>query len=230
MRTDGHGVASARGGSLTPSVDLGDLRIQYEARGLDVADVAPDPMDQFDSWFGDVVAAELPEANAMVLATVDDTGAPSARAVLLKSYDALGFVLYTNLESAKGRHLASRPRAALTFLWQPLHRQVRVVGDTTLVDEDEASSYFASRPRDSQLSAWASPQSSPIGSRADLEDAIAEVAARFEGTTVPKPPYWGGIRVDPTELEFWQGQPNRHHDRVRYRRLESGWTIDRLAP
>jgi pyridoxamine 5'-phosphate oxidase len=211
--------------------DLARLRREYEGRGLDAADVDPDPIEQFDRWFAEVRAAGYFEPNAMVLSTVDAQGAPAARTVLLKGVDARGFVFHTNYESAKARELDATGRAALTFSWSEVRRQVRVVGPASRIDEVESDAYFATRPRGSQIGAWASDQSEIIESRAVLDDRYAEIERRFDGREIPRPPDWGGYRVRPDVVELWQGRENRLHDRLRYTRDVTGaWHIVRLAP
>jgi pyridoxamine 5'-phosphate oxidase len=205
------------------------MRRTYERTGVDVGDLGPDPVVAFGRWFADAAAAGVAEPNAMVLATADAAGAPSARTVLLKGYDGRGLRFFTNLGSAKAAELAVNPRAALVFPWHAVSRQVRVAGTVVEVDRDEVEAYFASRPRDAQLGAWASEQSTVVPSRAALDVALAEVAARFPDD-VPTPPGWGGYRVAPQTWEFWAGRAGRLHDRLRYRRTEQGWTIERLAP
>jgi pyridoxamine 5'-phosphate oxidase len=211
---------------------LARLRREYEGRGLDVGDVDPDPIEQFDRWFAEVRAAGYFEPNAMVLSTVDLTGSPSARTVLLKAVDARGFVFYTNYLSAKAREVDAAGRAALTFPWSEVRRQVRVVGPATRIDATESDAYFATRPRGSQLGAWASDQSEVVASRAELDDRYAELERRFEGHDIPRPPHWGGYRVRPEVVELWQGRENRLHDRLRYTldATTSSWRIERLAP
>jgi pyridoxamine 5'-phosphate oxidase len=191
----------------------------------------PDPMAQFAAWMADVVAAPLPEPTAMVLATVSASGRPRARTVLLKHHDSVGFTFYTNRTSRKGTDLAEVPRASLLFPWYPMHRQVIVEGSVSALSTEESEPYFRSRPRGSQVGAWASRQSSVIGSRDELDGRYAELERRWpEGTEIPMPDFWGGYRVIPDVVEFWQGRANRLHDRLRYRRNEGEWVIERLAP
>ena len=203
---------------------------QYVGAALDPADCDPDPIAEFRKWFAAAVAAQLPNVNAMTLATVDERGRPSARIVLLKEVDDRGFTFFTNYESRKASDLSTQPYAALVFYWEPLHRQVRIEGAVERVTPGESDAYFASRARGSQLGAIASPQSRPIPSRAALEELVAQ-ASRAVGDAVPsRPAYWGGYRVVPDLLELWQGQPSRLHDRVRYVRAGDAWVRDRLAP
>ncbi|HGL4257611.1 pyridoxamine 5'-phosphate oxidase [Burkholderia dolosa] len=211
---------------------LADLRINYSRASLDEADVAPDPFAQFDRWFNEALAAKLPEPNTMTLATVGADGRPSARIVLIKGVDARGFVFFTNYESRKGRELAAHPYAALLFYWIELERQVRIEGRIEKTSAEESDRYFASRPLGSRIGAWASEQSAVIDSRATLEAREKAVAERF-GDDPPRPPHWGGYRVVPDAIEFWQGRPSRLHDRLLYTRDASapqGWTISRLSP
>jgi pyridoxamine 5'-phosphate oxidase len=208
---------------------LAGMRRDYEVRGLSEADLLADPLEQFRLWFDEARKVGLAEPNAMALATVDAAGQPAARTVLLKGLDRRGLTFFTNLESRKAQELAANPKAALLFLWQAQARQVRFEGVIEPVEDAEADAYFASRPRGSQIGAWASAQSSVIAGRAALEAAEREIAARFPDE-VPRPPFWGGYRLVPGCVEFWQGRLNRLHDRLRYTRHAAGWTIERLAP
>lgn len=208
--------------------DPASMRESYGARGLDRADLADDPFDQFRAWFDEWLALAPYDANAVALATADAGGRPSVRFVLLKGVDH-GFVFFTNYRSRKGEELAANPQAALCFGWIALERQVRVVGPVEQVTPAESDAYFATRPVGSQWGAWASAQSTPVDSRADLEQRWADAEDRY-GEAVPRPPHWGGYRIVPDELEFWQGRPSRLHDRFRYTRRAEGWAIERLMP
>jgi pyridoxamine 5'-phosphate oxidase len=210
--------------------ELRSRRVQYETAGLDVADVDPDPIAQWRQWYDEASSAGVTEPNAMVVATVDGDGHPDARFVLVRGVDERGFVFHTNYESVKSRQLAARPFGAGVFSWLDLHRQVRVRGPVERASDAESDEYFYSRPRDSQIGAWASPQSEAIADRAALDRLVADVEARFSGADVPRPPFWGGWRLGVDVIEFWQGRPNRLHDRVRYRRAAGEWVIERLAP
>jgi pyridoxamine 5'-phosphate oxidase len=213
-----------------PVDPLADRRRTYDRDSLDEARAAQEPFAQFGRWFDDALAAELMEAHAMILATADARGRPSSRAVLLRGWDERGFVFFTNYASRKGREIAADPFAALLFYWDALERQVRIEGPIALVPAAESDAYFARRPRGHQLSAWASEQSRPVADRAALEAAMSEAERRFAGVDVPRPPHWGGYRVTPERVEFWQGRPNRVHDRLVYERDGAGWTRARLAP
>jgi pyridoxamine 5'-phosphate oxidase len=206
-----------------------DLRRDYDRDVLLESQAAPDPLAQFAAWFEAALAGEIYEPNAVALSTVAADGRPSSRMVLLKGFDAEGFIFYTNLESRKALELAANPRAALLFWWDRLHRQVRVEGEVEPVGGQEADAYFASRPHGSRIGALASPQSRVIDGRGGLEARVAELAARHPGD-VPRPRHWGGYRLRPGALEFWQGRPSRLHDRLRYTRSKEGWRIERLAP
>ncbi len=210
-------------------MNIADIRKDYALRRLDESDVDADPFKQFHAWLREALAAEVPEPTAMTLATVDDEGSPSARIMLLKALDERGFVFYTNYESRKGRELAARPRAALTFFWKELERQVRIEGSVEKVSAAESDEYFASRPLGSRIGAWASTQSATIASRPWLEARVKAAEAQY-GESPPRPPHWGGFRVIPDWLEFWQGRQSRLHDRIAFTREASGWVVSRLSP
>jgi pyridoxamine 5'-phosphate oxidase len=207
-------------------------RVRREYRGVALLESrAPSgPLPLFRRWLADALRFGFVEPNAMTLATTDARGRPRARMVLLKQADDTGFTFYTNLDSAKGRELALQPHAALVLWWPELHRQVRVEGRVVRLSAAESDRYFATRPRGAQLGAWASPQSRVVASRAALEHRHAKVRARFEGATVPRPPHWGGFRLSPRAIEFWQGRPDRMHDRLRFSRTSGRWSRARLAP
>jgi pyridoxamine 5'-phosphate oxidase len=211
--------------------ELNELRREYAAGGLAEADLEAEPVAMFRRWMQDAVRAGLYEPNAMVVATADADGSPAARLVLLKGLSEAGFVFFTNYASRKGEELAANPRAALLFPWQQLERQVRVEGPVVRLGEAENDAYFASRPHGAQIGAWASAQSQGVPDRATLDREYDEVAARFGDDDVPRPSHWGGYRVEPRTVEFWQGRFGRMHDRLRYRRTpDAGWVTERLAP
>ncbi|MFN0313765.1 MAG: pyridoxamine 5'-phosphate oxidase [Burkholderiales bacterium] len=209
---------------------VAQLRREYAREKLDESQVAPDPFDQFGRWFTQARESGLTDANAMTLATCDAESRPAARIVLLKDFDARGFVFFTNYESRKGHELARNPGAALLFYWHALERQIRIEGSIEKVSAIESDEYFQSRPLGARLGAWASPQSEVVPNRAFLEQRYADFAGRYESDP-PRPPHWGGYRIKPNLLEFWQGRPDRMHDRIRYRlQNEMRWEIERLAP
>lgn len=209
--------------------DIAHLRKSYESGELDEAQAGSEPLQQFEQWFQAALDAGVPEPNAMTLATVGPEGRPSTRIVLIKDYDARGLVWYTNYDSRKGRELAAHPWAALQFHWVEMERVVRIEGRVERVAEAESDAYYASRPLDSRLGAWASPQSQPITSRAVLVSNAAKAAAQH-GLNPPRPPHWGGFRLDPDRWEFWQGRKSRLHDRLRYRQEGEVWIRERLSP
>ena len=229
MRT--FSITERSGAIVAPVLDdrAARLRSEYEALGLVEADMAPDPFTQFEDWFAGVIEAGLDQPDAFVLATSTPGGRPSARAVLMKDFGVEGLVFYTNLGSQKSQELKVNPPAAATFVWTPLHRQVRFEGLVSQVGDEVADSYFATRPRGAQIAAHASPQSELVSSRDDLEKRFRELELEFPDV-VPRPAWWGGWRLIPDLVEFWQGQPNRFHDRVRYRKTGSDWNKERLAP
>jgi pyridoxamine 5'-phosphate oxidase len=210
---------------------LADLRKDYTLQDLSETAIDPNPVIQFKKWFEQALAAQIPEPNAMTLATATPDGKPSARMVLLKDFDEQGFVLFTNYNSHKGQELAANPQAALVFWWAELERQVRIVGTVEKISPQQSDSYFEMRPPNSRLGAWASNQSQVIVSREVLEQQLEEFQRQYENQEVPRPPHWGGYRVIPTEIEFWQGRPSRLHDRLLYTRWDnSSWKIERLSP
>jgi pyridoxamine 5'-phosphate oxidase len=209
---------------------IADLRLNYTRQQLLETEVDPNPIKQFQVWFDQAMTADILEPNAMTIATTTKAGIPSARIVLLKGVDERGFVFYTNYESRKGQELAANPYACLVFWWGVLERQVRIEGSVEKVAEAETEAYFHSRPLGSQLGAWASNQSRVIPDRAVLEQRLADLTRQYQNQAVPRPPHWGGFRVIPTAIEFWQGRPSRLHDRLLYRLIDSSWKIERLSP
>lgn len=211
--------------------DIAAIRKDYILQSLDEKDVLPDPVRQFEKWWNEVLGSEIEEVNAMTLATATKSGKPSARIVLLKGFDARGFVFYTNYESHKAIEIAENPHACLVFFWKELERQVRIEGMIEKTSAEESDAYFRSRPEGSRIGAWSSPQSKVIASRDILEANVVANESRFSGTEIQRPPHWGGYVVKPVLIEFWQGRPSRLHDRIQYSRLENGsWKIERLAP
>ena len=217
-------------GSTLGAMDLTGLREEYGRGGLDLPDLADDPIEMFERWLAQSIEAGVHEPNAMVVSTATPDGRPSSRMVLLKGIGPDGFVFFTNQASRKGHELAANARCALLFPWHALERQVRVEGSAEVLDRARVEAYFRSRPRDAQVGAWASPQSRVVDSRATLVASYAEAEARFVDGEVPAPPHWGGYRVLPEVVEFWQGRPGRMHDRLAYRRDGTGWVVERLAP
>lgn len=206
------------------------LRREYSHRTLSEDEVAESPVEQFAIWFRQALAADLPDANAMTLATASASGEPSARIILLKGFDESGFRFYTNYKSRKGRELTENPHASLCFYWAELERQVRIEGTVEKMSQEDSAKYFSKRPRLSQLGAWASSQSKRVQSRETLEKNFEEMKARFEGEEIPLPDFWGGFELAPHHIEFWQGRPSRLHDRIVYEKEDGEWKIKRLSP
>ena len=216
---------------MDASLDPGSPQYEHALRGLRRRDLHPDPLRQFSNWFTAAIEMQIRDVNAMSLATATGNGRPSVRIVLLKGFDQEGFVFFTNYKSQKARELDANPHAALGFYWIEIDRQIRISGPVTRISREESERYFHSRPAASQLGAWASAQSQVVDGRRVLDARMAEMTERFAGKTVPLPPNWGGYCIKPEIMEFWQGRPNRLHDRFRYARQQDGsWTIDRLAP
>ena len=212
-------------------MNISSIRREYQLKSLSEQDVTSDPIKQFSIWWDEAVSAEIDEVNAMTLSTVKSDGIPASRIVLLKGYDERGFVFYTNYESNKGKQISENPSVSLLFFWKEVERQVRIQGICERVSAEESDAYFYSRPLGSQLGAWASPQSQAIETRAILESKAAELELQFRDVKIPRPPHWGGLRVMPIELEFWQGRNNRLHDRIVYTKTPTeNWEIKRLAP
>ena len=215
----------------TPISELTGLRHEYDAHGLRRADLHSDPFKQFGAWFAAALAADIRDVNAMSLATATPEGKPAVRIVLLKSFDDRGFTFFTNYDSEKGKHLAANPHAALAFFWPKLERQIRVTGSVERTSREDSAVYFHSRPPGARLGAWVSKQCDVIDSRQILDARLEQMEERFADGEIPLPPHWGGYRLKPEQIEFWQGRPNRLHDRFRYsRQAEGAWQIDRLAP
>ena len=212
------------------NADIADLRLEYSTQSLLETDVEADPVDQFDKWWSQALKAQLREANAMTLATASADGMPSARIVLLKGFSKKGFVFYSNYKSFKAMNLEENPKACLVFFWSELERQVRITGLVTKLPEEESDRYYLSRPRGSQLGAWASPQSQVIPSREWLDEAYLDISEKYKNAEPVRPLHWGGYNVQPVMIEFWQGRPSRLHDRIHYSLENGAWKIERLAP
>ncbi|MFA6979201.1 MAG: pyridoxamine 5'-phosphate oxidase [Ignavibacteriaceae bacterium] len=215
---------------MTKKFDLAGMRKNYASTPFDETHIKQNPIDQFAIWFNEAVYSKIEEPNAMTLATCSSDGLPNARIVLLKEFDKKGFVFYTNYDSQKGKELENNNAAVLLFFWKELTRQVRIKGKVEKISRQESEEYFHSRPRESQLGAWASKQSKEIPNRKFLEDEFSSLEKKFDGSEIPLPPFWGGYRLFPTEIEFWQGRENRLHDRILYSLIENVWKVSRLSP
>ena len=212
-------------------MNIADLRVDYKKKELDYKHLLNDPLQQFEKWFQEALNAEVPETNAMVLSTVDKEGQPFSRVVLLKGIENRKFLFYTNYRGRKGQQIAVNNKVSVTFFWQPLERQVNIIGTAEKVDSPISDQYFHSRPRKSQLGAWASAQSEPLESRNQLKKKFVRQALRYLGREVPRPPHWGGYAITPSQIEFWQGRPSRLHDRMQFSQQDNGeWKIERLSP
>jgi pyridoxamine 5'-phosphate oxidase len=210
--------------------NIADIRKDYKLQTLLEVDVSPDPFIQFGKWWEEAVNSAIDEVNAMTLATADKNNIPSARIVLLKGYDKNGFVFFTNYQSHKGKQLLQNPNACLVFFWKELERQIRITGTVEKIRAEESDAYFSSRPAGSRIGAWASPQSSVIANRIVIEEKLKDFEQQFGDNNIPRPPHWGGYIVKPVQIEFWQGRPNRLHDRMQYTLQEGSWIVERLAP
>lgn len=230
-RSPAHPLACGGHHLTMPQPSVADLRKDYRLKTLEISDLSPDPIEQFDHWWQEVLAAQIPEPNGMTLATATPEGKPSARIVLLKGFDQRGFVFYSNGLSRKGQEITANPQGALVFWWEPLERQVRIEGSLHPIDPQESDVYFHSRPKASRLGAWASAQSQVIPGRQELEDRLAALEQHYADTDrIPRPPHWGGFRLSPERVEFWQGRSSRLHDRLCYLKTPQGWSIVRLSP
>lgn len=209
---------------------INKLRSDYAQMELNEKDISTNPFVQFEKWMNEALKAEVAEPHAMMLATVDSQGKPSARIVLLRGFSADGFIFYTNYTSKKGKDINHNPHAAITFFWPQLERQIRIEGTLQKVDEKTSEDYFASRPRESKIGAWVSEQSQKINSREELENRFIELSAKYPTEAIPRPSYWGGYQLKPTLLEFWQGRPSRLHDRIQFQLINHNWQIQRIAP
>lgn len=212
------------------SSSIADIRKDYKLRSLDESDVASDPIEQFTQWWNEAIGSNIDEVNAMTLATADEAGRPSARIVLLKGYDKRGFYFFTNYNSRKGKELDSHPYACIVFFWKELERQIRITGNVSHLPEMESDDYFNSRPAGSKMGAWCSPQSQVIEGRGILAENMEKYSQSFADGNIPRPSFWGGYLITPSQIEFWQGRPSRLHDRIQYTLAEGEWRIERLAP